>query len=396
MLFWKAIFFIGIFIVLYNYVFYALLIYVFNKLFPHKETPKQADYYPTVSFIVAAYNEAQIIEKKIQNSLQQGYPLSKVEFIFITDGSTDSSPEIIKRYPEVILLHKEKRQGKSAALNRAVFAAKNEILIISDANTFLNEEAIRFIAMHYADKSVGGVAGEKRVIESPEDIGNVGKREGLYWRYESLLKKIDSDFYSVVGAAGELFSVRRDLYETLPDSTILDDFVVSLKAAAKGFKIVYEPNACATEFASVSIEDEKKRKVRISAGGFQSIQMLAGLFKFWKHPKLTFLYISHRILRWTLSPLSLVLILISNIIIVAGTKNSFYIFCLICQLLFYFIAFISIYIPGNSKLKPLKFTGYFVFMNVSVFQGFYRYVFGKQDAAWEKVSRTPSAIVADK
>jgi biofilm PGA synthesis N-glycosyltransferase PgaC len=390
MLFWQFVFYISIFIFLYNYVFYAVIAYLINNIFPVPKPPQPHSYYPSVSFIVAAYNEQEIIEKKIQNSLQQNYPPSKIEFIFITDGSTDETPAIVKKHPGIKLLHEAKREGKSAALNRAVSKANNEILIISDANTLLNNEAVKFIAAHYYDKSTGGVAGEKRVIESSEDIDNIGGREGLYWRYESLLKKIDSEFYSVVGAAGELFSVRKDLYEILPASTILDDFVVSLKAAQKGFKIIYEPRAYATEFASLSLIDEKKRKIRISAGGFQSIKMLSSLFKFWKHPRLTFLYVSHRVLRWTLSPLCLILIFISNIILALKTHNSFYSSLLILQMVFYVIAFISNFIPSNSKFKFLKFTGYFVFMNVSVIQGFIRFLFGKQNSAWEKVGRPSS------
>jgi len=387
MLFWQYVFYICIFIFLYNYFFYAIIAYLLAKLFPAKKTTDPVNYYPSISFIVAAYNEQEIIEKKIQNSLQQNYPLSKIEFIFITDGSTDLTPDIVNTHPEIKLLHDSKRAGKSAALNRAVLQANNEILIISDANTLLNSEAIKFITAHYYDRSTGGVAGEKRVIESYEDIDNVGGSEGLYWRYESILKKIDSEFYSVVGAAGELFSVRRSLYEILPESTILDDFVISLKAAEKGFKIIYEPRAYATEFASISLIDEKKRKIRISAGGFQAMKMLFSLFRFWRHPRLTFLYISHRVLRWTLSPLCLVLIFISNIGLVIGMHNLIYTLLLIAQILFYTVAYISNYIPSNSKLKFLKFTGYFVFMNVSVVQGFFRFLFGKQDSAWEKVAR---------
>ncbi len=395
MLFWKCVFFLGIFIVFYNYAGYAVFAYIINRINPKFNTPVQNNYYPAVTFIVAAYNEQEIIEKKIQNCMRLAYPPEKIEFIFITDGSADNTTAIIERYPHIKLLHKPERKGKSAALNRAIKQASNDILIISDANTFLNTEAVQYITAHYADALTGGVAGEKRVAASPDDSDNVGGREGFYWKYESLLKKIDSDFYSVVGAAGELFSVRRNLYENIPDATILDDFIISLKTAEKGFRIIYEPRAYAMELASASINDEKKRKIRIAAGGFQSIKMLASLFKFWKHPRLTFLYVSHRVLRWTLSPLSLILILISNIVLAAETKSIFYIFCLVIQVVFYFTAILSTFISSNSKLKFLKFSGYFVFMNVSVIQGFFRFISNKQAATWEKVSRSSAAIDVD-
>ncbi|MEP6466848.1 MAG: glycosyltransferase family 2 protein [Parafilimonas sp.] len=395
MFFWKCIFFAGIFIFLYNYIGYAFIIYLLNRISPKFKNIKPLNYYPSVTFIVAAYNEQEIIEKKIENTLKLVYSSPQIEYIFITDGSTDNTMEIIARYNEIKLLHQPAREGKSAALNRAVLAATNDILIISDANTFLNTNAIENITAHYSDELTGGVAGEKRVVESSDDTGNIGGREGLYWRYESFLKKIDSDFYSVVGAAGELFSVRRNLYENLPASTILDDFVVSLKVAEKGYRIIYEPKAYAMEFASISLKDEKKRKVRIAAGGFQSIAMLSSLFKFWKHPRLTLLYVSHRVLRWTLSPLALILIFISNIILAFNMHSFFYTFCITAQIIFYFTAFISQYISSGSKLKALKFTGYFVFMNVSVIQGFFRFILKKQNSAWEKANRSAAAIHVD-
>jgi len=226
MLFWKGVFLLGICIVVYNYIGYAVIAFLLTKIVPKFNQKTSGDYFPSVSFIVAAYNEGEIIEKKIFNSLSQFYPSNQIEFIFITDGSTDNTVQVIEQFPTIKLLHQPERKGKSAALNRAVFHACNDILIISDANTFLNVEAVKYVASHYQHEITGGVAGEKRVVESPDDTDNVGGREGLYWRYESFLKKIDSGFYSVVGAAGELFSVRRDLYENISESTILDDFVI--------------------------------------------------------------------------------------------------------------------------------------------------------------------------
>ena len=395
MIFWKYIFFLSIFFIFYNYIGYAIIAYLINKFNPKFKNKIPENYHPSVSFIVAAYNEQEIIEEKVQNSLKQDYPSSKVEFIFITDGSTDNTASIIASYPQIKLLHIPERKGKSSALNRAVLAAQNDILIMSDANTFLNSEAIKLIASHYYDNLVGGVSGEKRILELSGDIDNIGGREGFYWRYESFLKKIDSEFYSVVGAAGELFSVRRKLFEAIPESTILDDFVISLKTAQKGYRIIYEPQAYAMEHPSISLQDEKKRKIRIAAGGFQAIALLSSLFKFWKHPRLSFLYISHRVLRWLVSPFCLILLLISNILIVIKENNLFYSFLLILQIIFYMISFISHYISSKSRIKLISFAGYFVFMNVSVIQGFFRFIFDKQASTWEKVDRNPLKINTD-
>ena len=395
MIFWKYIFFLGIFLIFYNYAGYAILVFLINRLRPKFNAKIAENFYPTVSFIVAAYNEEEIIEEKIKNSLKQVYPSSKIEFIFTTDGSSDKTASIVGFYPQVKLMHLPERKGKSAALNRAVLAAGNDILIISDANTFLNNEAVKLIASHYQDSLVGGVAGEKRIIELSEETDSIGGREGLYWKYESFLKKIDSEFYSVVGAAGELFSVRRGLYEPVPESTILDDFVISLKTAEKGYRIIYEPRAYATELPSMSLKDEKKRKIRIAAGGFQAIQMLSSLFKFWKHPRLSFLYISHRVMRWVVSPFCLIMVLISNSVIVLKENTLFYFSCLVTQIIFYIISLISPSISSNSRIKSFKFAGYFVFMNVSVIQGFFRFIFNKQQATWEKANRQTMKINID-
>ncbi len=388
MLVWKIIFWISCFIIFYNYLGYALLIFMINKLKGRGKKNKE-EFFPTVSFIVAAYNEEDCIEKKILNSFDQDYPPEKIEFLFITDGSTDRTNEIISRYPQVKLLYEQQRRGKSAALNRVVSHALNDILIFSDANTILNREATRFIARHYLHPSVGGVAGEKKVIPATEKTDQVGAGEGLYWKYESFLKQLDSDFYSVVGAAGELFSLRKELYEAVDDSVILDDFVISMKVAAKGYRVIYEPEAFAMELPSFSMKDEQKRKIRIAAGGFQAMTILAPLISFWKQPALGFLYFSHRVLRWTLSPLGFILAFVSNAIIFFGTGELIYKILFIGQLVFYAMALVAAFFTLKTGIfKLFRLAYYFVFMNLSVVQGFLRFLRGKQPAAWEKAKRS--------
>jgi len=393
MQYWPAIFVFSCFIVIYNYAGYAVIAYIANKLRgSSQKRGEEGTAFPTVSFIVAAFNEEDFIEKKILNSLAQDYPAERLEYIFITDGSTDRTPDIIRGYPSLQLLHQPERKGKSDAINRAVQMARHDILIFSDANTTLNKEATRHISRHYQAKDTGGVAGEKKVIAEEGSSDEVGGGEGLYWKYESFLKKIDSDFYSVVGAAGELFSIRRDLYQPLPGNIILDDFVISLRTAEKGFRIIYEPDAYAMESPSFSIKDEKKRKIRIAAGGFQSIGILSSLLAFWRHPRLSFLYISHRVLRWTLSPLCLILALISNIILAAGTDNTLYRLLAGGQLLFYGMAAIAAFLPPAKRPKLFKLPYYFTFMNISVILGFFRFLRGGQSAVWEKARRVQPTI----
>jgi cellulose synthase/poly-beta-1,6-N-acetylglucosamine synthase-like glycosyltransferase len=390
---WFYLFLGSCFIVLYNYAGYALIVIGLNRIRRRPATPTPADDgLPSVSFIVAAYNEADCIDQKIANSLDLDYPPHKIEFMFISDGSNDATPSIIRRYDRIVALHQPERQGKSAAINRAVLSARHEILIFSDANTILNREAVRLIARHYPDPAVGGVAGEKKVL-SAADGNEVGDGEGLYWKYESFLKRTDADFYSVVGAAGELFSLRRNLYTVLPASIVLDDFVLSLKVAQQGFRVAYEPAAWASELPSASIEDERKRKVRIAAGGFQAITLLSPLLAFWKYPRLSFLYISHRVLRWAASPFCLPLAFLSNGILVllgAGrfpTAAPALTAVFIAQCAFYGAAALAAIQPSLRRFKLVKLAHYFVFMNYCAILGFFRFLNGSQSAIWEKARR---------
>jgi cellulose synthase/poly-beta-1,6-N-acetylglucosamine synthase-like glycosyltransferase len=261
-----------------------------------------------------------------------------------------------------------------------------DILIFSDANTLLNREAFTHIIEHYRDPKVGGVSGEKKVISD----GQVpGQGEGLYWKYESVLKKLDSDYYSVVGAAGELFSVRRELFEKVPENIVLDDFYISLNICKRGLVVRYEPRAYAMETPSFSLKDEKKRKVRISAGAFQSMVILKDLLNISRYGKLAFLYISHRVLRWAVCPFALPLILLLNVIIVGAGNAPLYTVILAAQVLFYMLAVMGWLFSGSAarNFKLFYVPYYFVFMNVSVWGGLSRYLNGAQSAMWEKARR---------
>jgi len=387
----KFLFFASFLILLYSYIGYGLLLYLLVKikrLFSKKTSTESDPYYePEITLIVAAYNEEDIIEQKIKNSLDLDYPSDKLRLIFVTDGSVDATPGIIGKYNQIKLLHEEGRKGKLSAMNRAIKFVETPYIIFSDANTLLNSESVREIVKHYADPRVGGVAGEKKIISQVRDKA-VAAGEGIYWKYESFLKRLDSEFYSVVGAAGELFSIRTSLFHEVPPDTIIEDFVQSLQLCKDGWLVRYEPNAYATESASSSMQEEQKRKVRIAAGAFQAMIILKGLFNVFRYPVLSFQFISHRILRWTLCPLCLVTGLISNLLLVYYNEGRLYIVVLLAQIVFYAMAFTGwLFARKNIKAKIFYVPYYFLFMNLSVFLGFYRHLRKKQTAVWEKVGR---------
>lgn len=389
----KIVFWVSIFIILYSYLLYGGLVWIlvkFQKLFSRRKESPEAEFQPNVTLLIASYNEESVIRRKIENCLNLDYPHEKLTILFITDGSDDHSNEIIREYPQIKLLHEPERRGKVAAINRAMQFVKTPFVIFCDANTDLNSACVREIVKHYQNQDVGGVAGEKIVKEDGSNDSTSGAGEGLYWKYESFLKKLDSDFYTVVGAAGELFSIRTELFFDVPENVLLDDFIISLKIAERGYKIKYEPNAFAIEAPSFNIKEEQKRKVRIGAGGFQSILMLKSLLNVFKYPKLSFQYISHRVLRWAACPFLLPVILVLNIIIYAQTREAFYGMLFIGQIIFYLAASIG-YLQAldNKKSKLFYVPFYFVFMNVCMYLGLVRFLKKKQSVLWEKAARKP-------
>lgn len=392
MIVYKIIFWLSLFIIAYSYIGYGIVLYVLVRIKKMlQKVPKLSDgtYEPHVSLVVAAYNEEEFIHIKLENTLQLDYPREKLQVIFITDGSSDATPQIIRDSP-FELLHQPERRGKVAAMNRAIGYVKAPIVVFCDANTLLNKACIRNLVKHYTDPKVGAVAGEKKVLAGAD--AKAAGAEGIYWKYESFLKKLDSEFYSVVGAAGELFSVRTHLFERAKEDTIIEDFVQSLKVCLKGYVVRYEPAAYATESASLSMREEQKRKVRICAGAFQAMSMLRELFNVFKYPVLSFQFISHRILRWTLCPVCLVLLLFSNIGIALSGGEWIYWLLLGMQACFYVLAIIGwLFANRNIKLKLLYIPYYFLFMNISVFLGFARFIQKRQTVLWEKAARQKTA-----
>lgn len=378
----KIIFWLALFIIFYTYAGYPLLLILLTR-FKKKRSQSNsydlsADNLPPVTMVIAAFNEEAILEAKIQNTLSLNYPIDKYQILFITDGSTDRTNEIVKAYPGVKLMFQAERKGKLDAVNRAIKNIDTEIVIFSDANTMLNKHSILNLIRHFKDEKVGGVAGEKKVLEADGQVGG----EGAYWKYESFLKKLDSRLYSVVGAAGELFCMRTSLYEPL-HGIIIEDFVQSLLICKKGYVVRYEPGAFATETASLSLDDERERKTRISAGGFQAIGKLSGLLNIFRFGTLSFQYISHRVLRWTLTPLSLILLILASLYLYIYTSNGFYAVIFWLQAVGYAAALIG----WVTRLRLFHLPFYFFFMNLCVVAGFFRYLRGTQQATWHKASR---------
>ena len=361
------LFWICLFLIFYTFLGYGVLLYFIIRIKRLFKTPFifQANApLPSVTLLIAAFNEEDLIKEKVKNCLALDYPKEKIQIIFITDGSSDKTPELIAANQGIELLHENVRAGKMAAIKRAIPYIKGEVTVFTDANTFLNTLAIKELVKHYQNPKVGAVAGEKRIMVDQEaDASAAG--EGFYWKYESALKKWDYELYSNVGAAGELFSIRTNLYQPVESDTIIDDHMIAMRIAEKGYLIAYEPAAYATETASADSKEELKRKVRIAAGGIQSILRLKKSANPFYNPVLTFQYISHRVLRWAITPWLMLLVLILNIFICIQNPNLWvYQLILLVQILFYIASILGYLLESKKiKIKVLFIPFYFSMMN---------------------------------
>ena len=389
----KIVFWIGVFIVFYTYIGYGMLLWVLVQLkrFVKGKAVKAAlpadEDLPHVTFMICAYNEQDVVDIKMENIHQFDYPHDKLHVMWVTDGSSDGTNERLSRYPDVEVVFSPERKGKTAALNHGISMVKTDLTIMTDANTMVNPEAIREIVRCFQDPEVACVAGEKRVMARHEGQA-AAEGEGLYWKYESALKKLDSELYSAMGAAGELNAIRTHFYRPMPENALLDDFVMSMRIVDNGYKIAYSPEAYAMEYGSADLNEESKRKRRIAAGGLQSIWWLRKMMNPLRNPVVAFQFVSHRVLRWSITPIALFALIPLNIVLVMLKAGTVYNVIWILQILFYLAAFIAWLMERNGRKNKLLYVPYyFLFMNLNVFKGMKYLSSHQSNGAWEKAKR---------
>ncbi len=341
---------------------------------------------PKITHVIAAYNEEDIILDKIENTLNLDYPNSKIRNIIVTDGSDDSTVDIVKKNGKVDLFHQDERKGKLDSIDRMIPLITTDLIFFSDANALLSKNSIKDMVVHFEYKKVGAVAGEKMVFSKDSDDAS-GSGESIYWKYESHIKNCEAKISSTVGAAGELFAIRKKLYETPPKHILVEDLMITMNVAKKGFRIAYEPKAVAMEKPSKNIREEMKRKVRISAGGIQSIPHLIPLLNFFKYGSVSFFLMSHRIMRWLFAPLALILVLMATIFLLQFDywiyRIAFY-----CQLFFYILALFGLLFSHKRLGMKLLFVPfYFVFMHFCIIIGYKKALLDDSDLNWEKSKR---------
>ena len=390
----KIIFWLCLALVVYTYVGYGAVLYIILKvknIFFRRETtpilPLDPQLLPDVTLMICAYNEADVIEEKMQNIRALNYPQDKLCVMWVTDGSNDNSNELLQAYREVKLVYSPERKGKAAAMQHGLQENKAEYVIFTDANTMLNADAIREIVRQFMKKNVSCVSGEKRVAARHAGQATA-EGEGVYWKYESMLKRWDSELYSAMGAAGELFAVRMSHYLPAPSNALLDDFMMSMLILKDGHRIAYTNEAYATEYGSASTAEESKRKRRIAAGGLQSIWWLRSLMNPFAYPKVAFQYVSHRVLRWSITPLALFALFPLNLLLLFASGSLIYQLLFLLQLFFYLSALTGHILKVSGRRNKLLYIPcYFLFMNLNVFLGIGYLMSHKDSGTWEKARR---------
>lgn len=379
----EGIFWVSAAALAYHYVLYPALVMGLARLRP-APAPSDPPEWPAVSFVIAAYNEERVIDWKIRNTLSLDYPRDRFEVIVACDGSNDRTAEIAQSFAAdgVVTLHSPERRGKTAALNRAMRQARGEIVVFSDANNEFSADAVRMLARRFADPTVGGVCGAKRIKPAAERESSVG--DSLFWRYESAIKVAESRLGTINNADGEIFAVRRSLYREVPEHIINDDAEITLDLVAQGKRILYEPAAHSWEYASIHIKDDFFVKVRMVAGGYQTLAENAReLFplRSW----FAWSFFSHKTLRW-LAPVFLILALASSAML--APTGVLYAGMLGLQLAFYALALAGSLLIGRARLPGLLYVPfYFTTMNLAAFRGLVRFLRRSQTVHWRRAQR---------
>jgi len=373
-----TLFFLLCFIIFYTYIGYSLLI-LLVAVFLHRPV-KGKEIYPRVSYLITAYNEESSIAEKLENTLELEYPADKLEVIVASDGSTDKTDTIVKQFEDrgVILNHVEGRVGKTETQNLTVAMATGDVIIFSDATTKYRQDAIRKIVRNYADPKVGAVSGRYEYV-NPTGAA-VGLGTVLFWKYENLIKRLQTRIQTITGCCGCIYSVRRDLYEPLPRD-IISDLVEPLKILEKGYRIAFEPEAVAYEETTETSKEEFGMRVRVISRGMYGLWYMRKLFNPFKYGFVSFQLFSHKVLRWMI-PLMLPLLLISNFFLVG--KHPFYNATFIGQILFYLGAFAGyLFDRKGSKVKLLALPLYYCVVNIASVAAFFRTISGKKAVTWE-------------
>lgn len=375
----ELLFWLSVGLLSYTYIGYPALIWIWARLRPRRHQCAATE--PEITILVVAYNEAPIIEARLENLLALDYPRDRMEVIVASDGSTDDTVERAKGFSDrgVRVVDFQRRRGKPAALNALVPGVRGEIVVLADARQRFDGNAVRTLVRHFADPVVGAVSGEL-VLVSGGDGGGIGSGVGFYWEYEKFIRKQESEVDSTTGTTGAIYAIRRDLFEPIPEDILLDDVLIPARIMRRGLRVLFEPAAVAYDRASATSAVEFRRKVRTIAGTFQLFLhepwMLNPLQnRIWSQT------VSHKGFR-LLSPLGLAGAFATN---VALLDQRFFVGTLIAQSAFYAAAAIGMIARDSARSHFLFNVPYaFCLLNWAAAVAAVRVVSGRQRVTWDK------------
>ncbi len=377
MILWFSLSMVG-----FVYCGYPLCLFLLCKFWP-RLTQNRDEYLPTVSLIIAAFNEEKVIADKLNNALGLDYPKDRLNIVVASDGSTDSTNDIVASFKNqgVSLFVVEPRGGKTRALNQVIPQTQSEILLLSDANTMFDSDAIKKLMRHFVDPSVGGVSGDVQLVNAADSFS---RSEGLYYQYERWIQELESKVGSIIGADGGMYAVRREVFQAPPNGTIVDDFVISMNAVRQGYRVIYDPEAVATEEGTSTGSEEFRRKIRVVAGGIQALKNGIGLPKV-SQPLFLFCYLFHKFFRWIL-PIFLVLIFIVSGFLVSS--GLLYQIGFLIQVACYAMAVGYAYGVFQFDGYPLlRVPYYFCLVNGAALIGIWKGILDTQVVTWDRTTR---------
>lgn len=369
---------LALFYVYVGYPALLLLIAIFVK-----RPPSVPGHTPTISMLIAAFNEQVGIQRKLEQTVQLDYPADKLEILVLSDGSQDRTDEIVRQFhdPRVRLIRIPDRRGKTSTQNEGVRQALGEILVFSDATTVYHPQALKYLAANYQDTQVGAVSGRYEYFDSqgssPTGMGTIA-----FWNYENSIKMRQSRIGTLTGCCGCIYSVRREAYTELA-ADVISDLVQPLWVIQKGYRVLFEDRALAYEKTTESSSEEFSMRVRVITRGMRGLLSVPDLLQPWKHPWISFQLFSHKILRWMV-PLFLLLLLVSNILLLREPSFGK---LLALQLSFYFLALAQVFLPLHRRWKILGLPLYFCTLNAAALVSTVEVMRGKKYVLWQPVRK---------
>lgn len=386
----EFIFWLSLFLLIYPYVIYPVVLIGLSKLFgANHHLVDELKEEPTITFIISAYNEEEVIGEKLQNAMELDYPQDKLEILVVSDACSDRTDDIVREWtaknPNIKLVRQEQRRGKSCGLNLAVERATGEVIVFSDANAIYKKDALRELIRYFDNPDIGYVIGA--ALYNADRDSAATESESLYWKFELFIKEWESKFYSVVGGDGAIYAIRRNLYWKLEEDDI-NDFVNPLQIVAKGYKGLINQRAICYEDAAGDFRKEFRRKRRIVNRSWRALKKYFGWFDVLGQMRFMFELFSHKVIRW-FSLLILIILFLSNVLILMIAPGPFYTAALAGQLLLALLAAVGYAMTGNGMSVPRIFylPYYYLMVNTAALLGIIDDARGIRYTVWEHVRK---------